>query len=165
MSDLKEAVEQVKRFAPFMQSVIDLAGAADELGGAEHAVSEAKVQLAGVRSDIDAAKGELTKAKADLKKAQETAVTVITEAQTRAEAITSDAGASVAGIKAGADKAAQEADQIIVDAKEQAKFIGAAADAKAKAADQTVNDAERTLAALEAKIANARAKAAEILGA
>lgn len=164
MPDLKEAIAQVQRFAPFMQAVIDLAATAETLGSAEQALSESSIELEGIRAEIADAGKELAKAKDKLKDAQQTGAQVIADTQTRVEAMLAEAGQSVASIKADAEAAKNEAGSIVAAAKDQAQKIAADAETKAAAAEKRARDAEAQLSAIEARIASARAKAAEIIG-
>ena len=163
MPDLKEAIAQVQRFAPFMQAVIDLAATAETLSGAERAVAEKQSLLSGLDAEIEDAKAALAKAKADGKKALEAAQGNAAELEAEAHQARDE---SVA-----ASKRADHDARIAIDAaRGEAKRLVDEANGKVAEAEAKVAAAQAELAAIEAKadaarkqITDAQAKFAKVL--
>lgn len=157
MPDLKEAVNQIKRYAPMMQAVLDIAEAVDGLKNIDQAVAEKQGLLTKLT-------GEHEKVKAAVDAAKVKAREIVAKAE-------ADAAAEAKRAQAGIDEAIAKAGQIIADAQAQA---GEAKGAAKKAVDTAIareteiNAAieakQAELTALESKIADAQAKVARILG-
>ena len=157
MSDLKQAVDQIKRFAPMMQAVIDIADAVDGLTNIDQAVGEKQILLNGLADDIakQAKALDVSKAKAAqiIADAADKAAATGAAATEAAQKCVDAAAAELADAKSEAAAIKQGAQDMLSAAKAKVSDMAAAVDAKAQ-----------ELADIEAKIERARSKTVEILG-
>lgn len=159
MSDLKQAIDQVKRFRGFMQAVIDLGDAVERIESLEHATAEAAAIKVKALKERDAAEAELEKATARIRAAEAN----IEKAQVLASGVLEEAKAGARKILSAAER---DAEKVISKAHEENERLKESIEVMkgrqlAAANAATLKQAE--LADLEAKIVKARKQAEAIL--
>ncbi len=157
MANIRDAVDQVKGLARIFQSVIDLADAVDAITSVENAVSEANIKLSAVDALVKAAEERLltlnTESASTIEHnetltatAKQTAIDLVANAQAKADQLDTTAHAKIAVLIA-----------------DQENHSAALAE-KATTLEIRSGNATLELADLESKLADARAKIADLLG-
>ena len=174
MSNLSNALDELRSWATRQQAILSLAAALEGLGSLENAAAEAQAALDAKRAELEEVSGSLVQAKAKVLAAEAAAESVAELAAEDASALAEGAKAAAAEVQARSE---ENAVLIIEAANEHAKAQSedAAASVRASLAvkariepevDDAVSragEATKTLEALNANIAAARDAAAKFL--
>lgn len=159
-ADLLEAVENFKATARYFKAIIELADELEKIGNLQRATNEAQGLL-------DSRRAEIAALEAAAAEEQTEASTVLADARAEAASILSSAKAQAeAEAKTVRDSAKRDADRLVAAAEAQKAEIvehSTAAATRAEQFEARVTTATAALAALETKIAAARATMAQML--
>lgn len=170
-----DAADQIRQFARQYKAMQDVADTLQRVGSLEQAIAECEKAVTVARArrdaDIEAIAGEVATAQVSLQDAKDKAERLLTEARAAAQVITDNAGYEARRIKT---QAADEANEIRARAEKASQASKAAeVDARGRLAgvEQAIDNAKRNLADVqaqtaeaEAKLTNARADIARLLG-
>lgn len=173
--NLNAVADQVKQWAERNKAIIALADALAEVGSIEQASTEAKKALVDARAKRDAALVDLGAVAIDAQAARDQAAKVLVDAQAAADKMIEQAHDDADLYRSKANAAAQaSADEIVAKATKRADDIAFQAGAlkeasraegvRLEALRVQATAAAKELQGLEAKIADAKAQIAKILG-
>jgi chromosome segregation ATPase len=154
MSDMSfsQAADEVRKILRGFRAVEQVSAALERAGSIENAVKEGEARLAAVRTQIEENVAALDAETIAIERARTEAKTIRADAKSKAEQKIEDANARAAQIIAEASQKREEAEARVAAAED--RLSGLALDEKAKIQE---------LAALDTRIAEARAQIAALL--
>ena len=157
MANITEAIENVRSLSRTFQSVIDLASALEGMNSIEQALNEKKLLSTKLEDDIKKKKDIVYTLDLEISKGDEELETIKQDSETEAQSIITEARQEAKKIK---DEASKLAHETLAKSKTDLKNVTdsiISIENKKQALENEYND-------IEAKLARAKAKMAEMLG-